>query len=95
MNNARLVTTDFVERECGAVFVGIYYFAERYETELDYGLESVAYAAHKSRANLEEFVCGFFYCTVAEERRDEFAASVRLVSAGESTGDEDDLRILD
>ena len=89
------MTTDFVERERRAVFVGVYYFAERYETELDYRLESVANAAHKSFANLEELVCGFFYCTVAEERRDELAASVRLVSAGESTGDEDNLRTLD
>ena len=71
------------------MFVGINNLAERDKSELDKSLESVADADHKSVTSVKKLSNSLLYCGIAEERRDKFTRSVRLVAARESAGNKD------
>ena len=68
--------------------------SEGNKTELNQCLKSVADSAHQPVPPLEQVRNLFPDFGVAEERGDEFAASVRFVTAGKAAGKKDDLRLL-
>ncbi len=86
---------DIVIGERGAVFVGIDDLTVRNEPELNERLKSVADAAHQSVASVEKSFRLLFDLRPAEERRDELARSVGLVSARKAAGDKYDLTLFD
>ena len=87
-----MVPPDRVEGQRRGIGARLDNLAVRHKPQLDQRLKAVADARHQSVALLQKTVYFFLDCGVAEERRDEFAAAVRLVAAGESAGNEDDLR---
>ena len=80
-----------VEGKRGGIGVGVAYLAVRQKSEFYQRLESVADTAHKSVALVEKAHYAVLNLRSAEERRNELAASVRLVASGKPAGNEYDL----
>ena len=93
-HDARLVAANDVERQRRRACVRLADLAIRHQPQLDERLEAVADAAHQPVASLEQLHHALADGGVAEEGGDELAGAVRLVAAGETAGNKDDLRLL-
>lgn len=91
-HDSRLVARYGVKGERRAVLVRVDYFSVGDKTELYQCLEAVADSAHETIPVFDQVGNSLFYRGISEERRDEFAASVGLIAAGEASGDEYHLR---
>ena len=83
-----------VEAKCGTSIVSVDNLAEGNKTKLDKCLEAVADTAHKTVTVVEKVCYCFFYSSISEECCNKLSRTVRLVTTGETAGDEDHLSIL-
>ena len=88
-----LVPGDGVEGQGGAGFIGVDDPAVGHQTQLNQGLEAVAYAADQAVPPLQQLGDALTDGGGAEEGGDELAGAVRLVATGEAAGDEDHLAL--
>ena len=88
---ARLVTSDRVVGERRTRCVRIDDLSVRNETELNERLEAIADTCHKTVAVVKKLRYLFLDERITEERRNEFARTVRLVAAREAARDKDHL----
>ena len=95
VDDLRLVASDRVEGKRRTVLIGITDLTVRYETELDEGLEAVADTEHKTIPLVQHIHGCVLHGLVPEEGGDELRRAVRLVTTGETTRDEDHLRLGD
>ena len=91
----RLVARDVVEGKSRAGCIGIDDLTVGNESELDKSLEAVTDTAHKTVAVIKKLGDRALDLCTAEERGNELARSVRLVTAGEAAGNEDSLGLSD
>ena len=66
-----------------------------HEPELDERLKAVANAQHEAITIVEQTTHGIRDVGIAEERRDELGTAIRLVATGKTTGNHDDLAVVD
>ena len=94
-HQARLVPSDSVISQCGAIFVSVNNLAERNKTQLNQRLETVANAAHQSVAVFKQIIYFCLNFFISEKRRNKLARTVRLIAARKTARNKDNLRFLD
>ena len=88
------MSADYIVRESRAVLISLDNLAVRDKAELYQCLEAVADTAHKAVPVFEQVHNCCRYLGISEERGDKFCRTFGLVTAGETSGDEDNLRVI-